>query len=180
MKGGGLLLSRAIDETYPFLHKPWPDGLAQAWEISGLGHKPFQASQVVWPSLAKEGRACPGSQPNARPCPSLVRFPKPSGYPLVGSLLEMYQTPFPVRAHVIELQSGHARTLAHWTDQYGDIFEVNIGGRAAVCLQSVCVTVCYLTFRLFLDIPQHVRCCCQNDYCPQCQRAGSARRQLEQ
>jgi hypothetical protein len=44
MKAGGLLLLCTIDEKYPFLHKPRPDGLAEAWEISGPGQKPFQAS----------------------------------------------------------------------------------------------------------------------------------------
>ena len=65
IRGGSLLLSCTIDEKYAFLHKPWSYGLAQAWEISGPGQKPFRASQVAWPSLAQESRACPGSRPKA-------------------------------------------------------------------------------------------------------------------
>ena len=47
MKGGGLLLSCTVDENYALLHKPRPDGLAQAWEISGPGQKPFQVPQIL-------------------------------------------------------------------------------------------------------------------------------------
>ena len=46
-----------------FLHKPRPDGVAQSWEISGLGQRHFPASQVSQPSLAQEGRACPAHGP---------------------------------------------------------------------------------------------------------------------
>ena len=35
IRGGSLLLSCTIDEKYPFRHKPRPNSLAQAWQISG-------------------------------------------------------------------------------------------------------------------------------------------------
>jgi hypothetical protein len=52
-------------------HKPRPDGLAQAWTTSGPGQKPSEASCMARLSLAQEGLACPGSRPEAGPCPSL-------------------------------------------------------------------------------------------------------------
>jgi hypothetical protein len=52
-------------------HKPRPDGLAQAWTTSGPGQKPSEASCMAQLSLAQEGLACPGSRPEAGPCPSL-------------------------------------------------------------------------------------------------------------
>ena len=66
MKGGGLLLSRTIDEKYAQAVARWPGpGLGNQW----AGPKPFRANQVAWPSLTREGQACPGSRPKAWHCP---------------------------------------------------------------------------------------------------------------
>ena len=35
-----------------------------------------------------------------------------------------------------QLQEGHARKLSQWAEQYGQIFQVNLGHRTAVGLQS--------------------------------------------
>jgi hypothetical protein len=48
-----------------------------------------------------------------------------------------------VKANKSQLQAGHAKTLAQWTNQYGDIFEVDLGGRVAVGLTVLHVKIAF-------------------------------------